>query len=413
MKKLVILGAGTAGTIVANAIVGKLPADWSVTVVDPDESHLYQPGLLFLPFGARDERKMTRPREKTLSKKVDWLETAVQEMDPASRTVRLESGDSIVYDILVIASGSRIRPDLTEGMSEQEPWKHDIFDFYSLDGAQRLRDKLAELKQGRLVLNVVEMPIKCPVAPLEFLFLADAFLKQQGIREAVDLIYATPLDAAFTKPLAAKRLGYLLEEKGIEVVTEFSTGEVDVGARQLVSWDERRLDYDLLVTIPTHTGAPFVEQSGIGDELGFIPTDPHTLLAKDLQNVFVIGDATDLPSSKAGSVAHFQAEGLIDNILRLVAGEPVEPEFDGHANCFVETGNGKAMLIDFNYEVEPLPGSYPIPGLGPFRLLDESRTNHWGKLSFRWMYWNALLPARPLPVSARMSMAGKQSDATA
>ena len=413
MKKLVILGAGTAGTIVANAIVGKLPADWSVTVVDPDESHLYQPGLLFLPFGARDERKMTRPRKRTLSKKVEWLETAVRHLDPATRTVQLESGDSIVYDILVIASGSHIRPDLTEGMPAQEPHKHDIFDFYSLEGAQRLRDKLAELERGRLVLNVVEMPIKCPVAPLEFLFLADAFFKRQGVREAVEIIYATPLDAAFTKPIAAQRLGYLLEEKGIEVVTEFSTGEVDVGARQLVSWDERRLDYDVLVTIPTHTGAPFVEQSGIGDELGFIPTDPHTLQAKEMPNVFVIGDATDLPSSKAGSVAHFQAEGLIDNILRMVAGEPAEPEFDGHANCFVETGNGKAMLIDFNYEVEPLPGRYPLAGLGPFKLLGESRTNHWGKLSFRWMYWNALLPARPLPVSARMSMAGKQTNATA
>ena len=407
MKNLVILGAGTAGTIIANAMVRDLPDNWAVQIVDPNDTHLYQPGLLFLPFGARDEDQMLRPRGKTLSEKVQWVHSAVDRLDYEQQVVLLQDGQQLPYDLLVIATGSQVRPEMTEGLMGPH-WYETAFDFYTLEGAQKLREKLATFAGGRLVLNVVEMPIKCPVAPLEFLFLADAFFKDKGIRKEVELVYVTPLDAAFTKPLAAERIGYLLEEKGIQVVTEFNTGEVDGAQRKLISWDERTVDYDLLVSVPTHTGADFVERSEIGDELAFIPTDPHTLAAKEMANVFVLGDATDLPSSKAGSVAHFQAEGVVRNLMRLVKGNELKPEFDGHANCFVETGHDKAMLIDFNYEVEPLPGKYPVPGIGPFSLLKESRLNHVGKLVFRPLYWHGLLPARPLPVSARMSMAGKE-----
>lgn len=407
MKNLVILGAGTAGTIVANAMARHLPQDWTVKVVDSNDTHLYQPGLLFLPFGARDEAKMMRPRGNTLSRKVQWVHNAVGHLDHEKQAVLLSDGKKLSYDILVIATGSQVRPEMTDGLVGPH-WYDSAFDFYTLDGAQKLREKLAIFEGGRLALNVVEMPIKCPVAPLEFLFLADAFFKNRGIREDVELVYATPLDAAFTKALAAERLGYLLEEKGIQVVTEFNTGEVDGGKKRLLSWDERTVDYDLLVSVPTHTGADFVERSEIGNELAFIPTDPHTLAAKEMTNVFVLGDATDLPSSKAGSVAHFQAEGLVRNLMRVVKGKELEPEFDGHANCFVETGHGKAMLIDFNYEVEPLPGKYPVPGFGPFSLLKESGLNHAGKLMFRPLYWKWLLPARPLPLPARMSLAGKE-----
>jgi sulfide:quinone oxidoreductase len=200
----------------------------------------------------------------------------------------------------------------------------------------------------------------------------------------------------------------MLGEKGITVETEFSTGEVDSEARKLRSWDEREVPFDLLVTIPTHMGAPFVSASGLGDEFGFVPTEHHSLKAKEHDDIFILGDATNLPSSKAGSVAHFQSEVLVKNLLRSMRGESLVEEFDGHSNCFVETGKGKALLIDFNYDVEPLPGTFPWPMVGPMRLLEESRVNHWGKLAFRWIYWNMLLPGRPLPVSNRMSMAGKK-----
>jgi sulfide:quinone oxidoreductase len=408
MKNLVILGAGTGGTLLANRLVGRLSSEWTTSIVDPSLEHIYQPGLLFLPFGAHDESKMLRPRGPTLSKNVTWVQRAARHIDTEGRRVSFDDGTELPYDILVIATGCRIRPDLTEGMLDPVGWQRSIFDFYTLDGAQKLRDALAAFQSGRIVIDVVEMPIKCPVAPLEFIFLADAYFTERGLRDQVELVYVTPLDGAFTKPVAKHALGHLLEEKNVRVESEFATGAIDAERRILRSYDDREIPYDLLVTVPTHSGAAVIEASGLGDELAFVPTDHHTLAAKGLQNVFVLGDATDLPSSKAGSVAHFQGEGLAENIVRAAEGRPIEDVFDGHANCFVETGHGKAMLIDFNYETEPLPGSYPLPGVGPFSLLEESRLNHVGKLGFRWMYWNGLLPARPMPVPARMSMAGKR-----
>jgi sulfide:quinone oxidoreductase len=406
MKRLVILGAGTAGTMVANRMRRQLPADWTITVVDPSDTHVYQPGLLFLPFGARDDAKITRKRERTLHSDINWRRVQVTVVEPLERLVRLGDGTRLTYDLLVIASGSQIRPAETPGLQGDE-WHRTIHDFYTLEGAQALRRALASFERGRFVLNVVEMPIKCPVAPLEFLFLADEFFTRRGIRDAVDLVYVTPLDGAFTKPIASKALTHLVEQKGIRLETEFNAGEVDADGRTLRSFDDREVAYDLLISIPTHGGAPFIEASGLGNELGFVPTHPNSLRAKADDHIFVIGDATDLPSSKAGSVAHFQSEVLQENLLRAIAGRSLDDGFDGHANCFVETGFGKALLIDFNYHTEPLPGTFPIPGVGPMRLLAESRINHWGKLAFRWLYWNALLPGRTLPVSTRMSMRGK------
>jgi len=406
MKRLIILGAGTAGTMVANRMRRRLPKGWLVSVVDPEPVHLYQPGLLFLPFGARDEAHMLRPRRRTLGG-VEWIERAVERVEPDARTVHLEGGERLRYDLLVLATGSRIRPEETPGMVGPE-WRRSIHDFYTLEGAQALRETLDRFPGGRLVLNVVEMPIKCPVAPLEFLFLADDFFTRRGIRDRVELVYATPLDGAFTKPICNLKLQYLLESKGIRLETEFNTAEVDADARKLRSFDDREVPYDLLVSVPMHGGAPFIETSGLGNELAFVPTHPRTLASKAHDDVFVIGDATDLPSSKAGSVAHFQSEILAENLLRAMNHRSLEEGFDGHANCFVETGHGKALLIDFNYDTEPLPGVFPVPGIGPFRLLAESRINHAGKLAFRSLYWNVLLPAHPLPIGPRMSLAGKR-----
>ena len=407
MKNLVILGGGTGGTMVANQLVKQLPDGWRTTVVDPSPTHLYQPGLLFLPFGAKDEPRMKRPRAKTFRSGVNWVRGVVEVVDTDHRQVVLENADRLNYDMLVLASGSQIRPEETPGLLGAE-WRQSIHDFYTLEGAQALREKLATFEGGRLVVDVVEMPIKCPVAPLEFLFLADDFFKKRGIRDRVELILATPLDAAFTKPVCADVLSYLLKDKGIQLETEFNAAEVDAEGRVLSSYDERKVPYDLLVTVPTHMGASFIEASGLGDELAFVPTDRHTLRAEGHDDIFVIGDATNLSTSKAGSVAHFESEVVADNILNTINGKRLHDGFDGHANCFIETGAGKGLLIDFNYYVEPLPGHYPLPAVGPFTLLGESRRNHWGKLAFRWLYWNLLLPARPLPVSNRMSLVGKK-----
>jgi sulfide:quinone oxidoreductase len=223
----------------------------------------------------------------------------------------------------------------------------------------------------------------------------------------VELTLATPLPGAFTKPIAAQLLGSILEEKNIHVETEFNIERVEPDERTIYSYDDRKIEYDLLVSVPVHMGADVIERSGLGDDLAFVPTDRHTLLAEGFDNIFVLGDATNLPSSKAGSVAHFQVDTFVPNFLRYIDGLDLLPAFDGHANCYIESGYGKGFLIDFNYDVEPLPGRFPLPGLGPFTLLQESRMNHWGKMMFRWMYWNILLRGRELPIPAQMSMAGK------
>ena len=405
MKNLVVLGAGTAGTTVANRMARKLPSDWSVTVVDPSSSHRYQPGLLYIPFGGSSA--IERPRGGTLRPGVAWVREPVARVDPDARRVVLEAGEEIPYDLLVVASGARTRPEETPGVLGPG-WRNTVHDFYTLEGARALEGALARFGGGRLVVNVVEMPIKCPVAPLEFLFLADDYFTRRGIRDSVELVYATPLDSAFTRPTCSRMLASLLTEKGITVETEFAAAEVDSEGKTLRSYDDREIPYDLLVTVPVHKGAQFIEASGLGDDMAFVPTDPRTLATKKDDHIFALGDAADLPSSKAGSAAHFQAEVLQENLLAMIAGASPRPEFDGHVNCFIESGKGKALLIDFNYETDPLPGVFPLPLVGPMPLLKQARRNHWGKMLFQWAYWNLLLPGHPIPISRRMSMSGKR-----
>ena len=408
MKRIVILGAGTAGTIVANKLSHELDLnDWKITIVDQSEVHYYQPGFLFIPFGIYGKNDVMRPRRDTMPRGVELIISEIDVIEPDANQVRLKKqGRVLSYDFLIVTTGTRTVPDQTPGLAEHE-WRKSIFDFYTVDGADALHRYLRTWQGGRLVLNVAEMPIKCPVAPLEFLFLADWFFHEQGIRDKVELTYATPLPGAFTKPRAASLLGDMLEQKGINVVPEFLLMEVDPDGKKIVAYDGTEVEYDLLVSVPLNMGDPVIARSGMGDELNYVPTEKHTLKASNYDNVFVLGDATNLSSSKAGSVAHFQGDVFIENFMRYVDGLPLRDTFDGHANCYIESGFGKGFLIDFNYDVEPLPGKFPLPGVGPFSLLQESRMNHWGKMLFRWMYWNLLLKGKPLPITAELQMAGK------
>ncbi len=409
MKNFVILGAGTAGTIMANKLAGALPArEWRITVVDRDNDHAYQPGFLFVPFHGYEPGELVRSRRRYLNRAVDFLEAAIERIEPDRKQVRLQGGQVLPYDFLIIATGARPTPEQNEGMLGGE-WHKSVAEFYTLEGCTALRRQLDQFKGGRLVVNIAEMPIKCPVAPLEFAFLADAYFRAKGMRERVEIDYVTPLPAAFTKPKAAELLGDFLVKRRINLQADFALARVDQENKKIVSWDEREVPYDLLVTVPTNMGDPVISASGLGDELNYVPTDRQTLVSKVAPNVFALGDATDLPSSKAGSVAHFQADILFENIMNVVAGRAPEAKFDGHANCFIESGNGKALLIDFSYDVEPLPGNYPLPAIGPMSLLKETRLNHFGKLMFKWVYWNMLLPARPLPVSSHFNMIGKRA----
>ena len=408
MKKLVILGAGTAGTMMLNKLYNTLDKnEWQITIVDQHETHYYQPGFLFIPFGIYDKKDVIKPKRDYFPSGINAITSEIDKIEPENNRVLLKNNQVLSYDYLIIATGARVVPGETEGMKD-ELWYKNIFDFYTIEGAVALSKFFKTWEGGKLVLNITEMPIKCPVAPLEFVFLADSYFTEMGIRDKVDICFVTPLDGAFTKPKASAILGDFLGKKNIKLITDFGIASVDNENKKIISWEEEEIPFDVLVTIPTNMGDEAIERSGMGNEFNFIPTDKHTLKAEGHENIFVIGDATDLTSSKAGSVAHFQADILYENFLSVIEGREPKANFDGHANCFIESGFGKGILIDFNYDTEPLPGKYPLPGVGPFSLLEETKMNHYGKVMFHWMYWNFLVKGLELPIESHMSMAGKR-----
>jgi sulfide:quinone oxidoreductase len=407
VNRIVVLGSGTGGTLAANRLRRAYSeAEASITVIDQDDRHVYQPGLLFVPFGLAHPEDIVRPRGRQLHKGIEYRVDPVDHVDIDERRVLLGDGKALSYDVLIVATGAVLAPQETEGLTG-DGWMEKVFTFYDLEGARALSERLEFFEGGRIAVDVVEMPIKCPVAPLEFCFLADWYFRQQQMRDKVELTFVTPLDGAFTKPVASARLGGMLEERRIDLVTEFNTGEVDGAGGRLISYDEREVRFDLAVVVPVHNGAAYVTRSpGLGDPLGFVPTDEHTLQSKASPNVFALGDAAALPTSKAGSVTHFEGEVLVENVRRFLAGQSLDASYDGHANCFIETGFSKAMLIDFNYDTEPLPGRFPSSVGLP--LMKESHLNHLGKLLFQWLYWHSLLPGRDIPgVHSGMPARGK------
>lgn len=408
MKNLIILGAGTAGTMMANHLHNQMKKPgWKISIIDEREEHHYQPGYLFLPFDIYAPEDIIKNIETFIPKNVNLIQQKIDRILPKDNKIQLANGEEMPYDVLIIATGAKIAPEETEGMKGTE-WQKSVFDFYTYEGSLALRNKLRDWEGGKLVIHITEMPIKCPVAPLEFAFLADSFFKHKQMREKVEITYVTPLSGAFTKPKATEALEHLLDEKNIKIEADFAIEQVDNINKTIIDYGGRTIPFDLLVTVPTNKGDALIERSGMGDDLNYVPAHKATLQSKAYANIFVLGDASNIPASKAGSVAHFEAEILTENILRYIKAEPLKEEFDGHANCFIETGNGKALLIDFNYTHEPVEGTFPFAGLGPLSLLKESRMNHLGKLAFRWIYWNVLLKGTHIPfVSATMSESGK------
>jgi len=408
MKNLVILGAGTAGTMMANHLHHELKQpDWQISIIDERKGHHYQPGYLFLPFDIYAPEDIVKTIEEFIPKDVNLIRKKISRILPSENKILLEGNDELAYDVLIIATGAKIAPEETEGMKGSE-WQKSVFDFYTFEGALALRNKLRDWQGGKLVVHITEMPIKCPVAPLEFAFLADSFFKHKHMRDKVEITYVTPLSGAFTKPKATEALEHLLREKHINIQSDFAIEHVDNEKKEIIDYAGRAIPFDILVTVPTNKGDELIERSGMGDDLNYVFTNKATLQSRDYTNIFILGDASNLPASKAGSVAHFEAEILTENILLFLKGQPLKEKFDGHANCFIETGNSRALLIDFNYTHEPVEGSFPFAGFGPLQLLKESRMNHMGKLAFRWIYWNVLLKGTHIPfVSATMSESGK------
>ncbi|MBM3434682.1 MAG: NAD(P)/FAD-dependent oxidoreductase [Bacteroidetes bacterium] len=410
MKKLLILGAGTGGTIMANKLREDLNrTEWEITIIDQHKVHYYQPGFLFIPFGYYKEADVIKPKNNFIPPGVNFIIAEIDRIEGSSNKVLLKDGEVLRYDILIIATGTRIAPEDTPGL-KGELWHKKIFDFYTIEGAKALASFFKTWEGGELVINIADMPIKCPVAPLEFSFYADAFFIERGMRDKVNITYVTSLGGAFTKPRASKMLGNLLSEKNIKIVPDFTLMEVDNQNQKILDFGGQEIAFDCLVSIPLHKGNPMVERSGLTDDIGFVPANKNTLQSTQFENIFVIGDTGNFPTSKAGSVVHFQAEILHENLQCYIENRPFTGSFDGHSNCYIETGHGKGALIDFNYDTEPLPGYFPFPGLGPFGLLKESRMNHYGKLMFRWIYWHILLKGKEMPIDSQMTMAGKRME---
>lgn len=408
MKRIVILGGGTGGVMIAHRLAHARRDDWSITLIEKEHEHIYQPGLLFVPFGLASLERLKRPSASLLPPSVARIALSIDRIDPVARRVMLSDGTAVAYDALIVATGVRLAPEEIPGM-QGVLWHQDIFDFYTGEGAQALEQKLAGFTGGSIVVHITEMPIKCPVAPLEFSCLAHEFFVRRGMRDRVSITYVTPLSEVFTRPVAAQQFSHFLEERQIGSVTDFAIERIDESVKTMVAYDGREVPFDLLVTVPTNRGAECVGRSGLGDELDLVPTDPHTLQSKSHPDIFVLGDASDIPASKAGSSAHFQTGVVAQNVRCFLEGIPLTARYDGHANCFVELGAGEAAMIDFSYETEPLPGVFPVPIIGPFRLLEGSRINHWGKKFFSFIYWNFLLKDRPLPFfSDAFSLVGKR-----
>ncbi|MEA1896883.1 MAG: FAD/NAD(P)-binding oxidoreductase [Bacteroidota bacterium] len=408
MRKILILGGGTGGTIMANKLRSILDrSEWDITLVDQYKTHYYQPGFLFIPFGIYNKNDVIKPKNDFFPPGVNVIFSEIDLIEGDKNQVKLGNGKILNYDFMILATGTQTRPDETPGLKE-DLWYKSIFDFYTIEGAVALSNFIKTWEGGHLVMNIAEIPFKCPVAPLEFVFLADAYFHETGIRDKIDITYVTPLPGAFTKPQATKMLSGLLEEKNIKVIPEFYLERVDNKEKKIISYDGQEIPFDLLAIVPVNMGNDLIERSGMGDDLNFVPTDKQTLRSEKYENIFVLGDASNIPTSKAGSVVHFAAEVLLENLLSAIDGRPLHAKFDGHANCYIETGFGKGSIIDFNYDTEPLPGTFPLPGVGPFGLLQNTKFNHYGKVIFRWIYWHILLKGKELPIGPNMSMAGKR-----
>jgi sulfide:quinone oxidoreductase len=368
--RLVILGGGVGGTLLANVLVHKLHEDEiDVTVVDATGKHVYQPGWLYVPFGEEQLKNLVKPERKLLHKRVNLITATASLIEPESKRVIMEDGSELTYDSLVVATGARIVPEAVPGFEEA------AHHFYSEKAAQRLKGALERFEGGNLVIGVADIPYKCPPAPLEFAFKVEEFLQKRNLRSKTTITYLSPINRVFTIESVSTFVTPMLEERGIEYETFFNTESIDPQTKTVTSLEGSEITYDLLVMIPPHRGAELISRSGLGDAQGWLETDRHTLEAKKFPDIYGIGDATDIPVSKSGSAAHFEAKVLADRLVGKIRGSDDEPSiYDGRVLCFLETGHGQASQLVFDFSKPPEP---PAP----------NHFYHYEKLLFNKVYW--------------------------
>jgi sulfide:quinone oxidoreductase len=383
MQRILVLGGGVGGTLAANLLARKLKrridaGDVALTLVDEGGEHVYQPGFMYIAMGGERANKLHRPERSLLDRRIQLVIARATRIDPATRQVELESGEPLAYDYLIIATGSRIVPDEIPHFTEE------AHHFYGADAAERLRAALDAFDGGRIVVGIAGMPYKCPPAPLEVTFLIESELRDRGLRDRSEIHYCSPIGRAFTIESVSEMATPILEEKGIELHTFFNVETIDPERRVIESLEGEELTYDLLILVPPHRGAQLVIDSGLAPPAGWLPTDHHTLEVTGQERMFAIGDATDLPLSKAGSTAHFEAPIVVERIVAAIQGrEPdaVAGSYTGKVMCFFEVGDGKGTLLQFDYDHPPKP---PKP----------NRLWHLGKVVFNKTYWHTVPKGR-------------------
>ena len=384
MNRIVILGGGVGGTLTANLLVKRLRrqldrGDVSITVVDATGDHTYQPGFMYIAMGGERAERLQRRERSLLDRRVNLLIGEVTLVDEATRTVHFSDGQRIGYETLVLATGSRIVPEAIEHFDAEA--QH----FYTAEAALRLRHALDAFTGGRIVVAIAGMPYKCPPAPLEVSFLIEAELRERGLRAKSELHFCSPIGRAFTIQSVSDMATPILEEKGIELHTFFNVEAIDPGRHVVQSLEGEELPYDLLILVPPHKGQQFLIDSGLAPAPGgWLPTDRTTLQVGGRPNVFALGDATDLPLSKAGSTAHFEAPVVTERIVAGIEAREVDHahgDYLGKVMCFFEVGDGKGTLLQFDYEHPPRP---PKP----------NQLWHLGKIVFNKTYWHTVPKGR-------------------
>ncbi|AXG08757.1 NAD(P)/FAD-dependent oxidoreductase [Haloplanus rubicundus] len=370
--RIVVLGGGTGGTVLANKLASKLDdeldrGDAEVTLIDETGVHVYKPVWLYVAFGDADPAEGRRPLDDLLHREVRLRTGRVTDIDTDAKRLTVDGTSGLDYDHLVVATGARLVPDRIPGLVEG------AHDFYSEAGAERLREALAAFDGGRLVLSVAGMPHMCPAAPVEFTLMVEDWLHERGLRDASEVVYTAPTERSHKLPPVADWADERFDARGVESYTGFAVERVDPEERTLHAADGRALDYDLLVTIPPHAGVDLVTEAGLGDD-GWVETDPRTLEAARADDVYAIGDTTDIERPMAGSVAHYQAGVVADRIAARVRGHHPTATYDGKVLCFLEAGMDEATFVSFDYDSLP-------------DLREESTLVHWAKGAYNESYW--------------------------
>ena len=354
-KTVAVLGGGIGGVVAAAELRRRLSREHRVVLIDRTGTHAFQPSFLWVMSGAREPARVVRDLGSLRRKGVELKCAEVQAVDLRAREVETSSG-KVAYDYLVLSLGAELDPGAFAGLAEAG------LTFYTLEGAAALRSRLAAFDGGRVAVLVSKLPFKCPAAPYEAALLLEATLRGRGLRERVEVDFYTP--EKLPMPVAGAAVGAalkeMLESRGIRFHPEHALRSVDAAGRRLAFVNGAEAPFDLLAFVPPHRAPACVREAGLLNDAGWVPVDPRTLETAH-PGVFAIGDlaAIKLESGlmlpKAGVFAHAEAKVVARNIAALVEGRPPAAGFDGHGQCWVETGGGKAAFAKGNFYASPSP----------------------------------------------------------